>query len=240
MGEELEKPWSQPWPAEDLESVVKCPVCSEAERHILCSDLVDNVFRVAPGKWSLFECQSCGSAYLDPRPTPESIGRAYANYYTHSAAQKSGKAPELGHFRLIRRALANGYTNSRYGTKYSPSSRMGKLFAGLFYAEREKLDSKFRWLPKPSEGQRLLDIGCGNGAFLDKARDAGWQVVGIDSDPAAIEATQQLGLEAYVGSVEDYEKHLGQFDAITLSHVIEHLHKPQQTMAMVYNLLKPG
>ena len=60
-----------------------CPVCGETDRKILHSDLIDNAFRVAPGKWALWKCAMCSGAYLDPRPNPATIHLAYANYYTH-------------------------------------------------------------------------------------------------------------------------------------------------------------
>ncbi|MHB8570738.1 MAG: hypothetical protein ACYC97_11150, partial [Metallibacterium sp.] len=73
----------RPWPQADLEFVPHCPVCGCAERRLLYKGLTDRVFCVADGAWDLYRCAQCASGYLDPRPTPESIGRAYAGYYTH-------------------------------------------------------------------------------------------------------------------------------------------------------------
>ena len=71
------------WPAEHLEKVPCCPVCGGSKRELMHSDLIDNVFHVAPGKWQLWRCLNCKSAFLDPRPTAQSIGLAYVDYYTH-------------------------------------------------------------------------------------------------------------------------------------------------------------
>ena len=49
------------------------------------SGLRDFAFAVAPGDWDMWQCQSCGAAYVDPRPTLDAIGRAYSRYYTHQA-----------------------------------------------------------------------------------------------------------------------------------------------------------
>lgn len=73
---DLDKPWMTSWNKENMESVDACPVCNGQQRKILHNGLIDNVFRVAPGHWDLYECLNCVSAYLDPRPTLESIGRA--------------------------------------------------------------------------------------------------------------------------------------------------------------------
>jgi hypothetical protein len=44
------EPWSREWPAEGLEEVPLCPGCGCRRRTVLLNGLIDNVFRVAPGK----------------------------------------------------------------------------------------------------------------------------------------------------------------------------------------------
>jgi hypothetical protein len=78
--------YEQEWPANGLEVVDRCPVCGEGEREILHQGLRDQVFYCAPGEWTLYCCRGCCSAYLDPRPTAETIYLAYRKYYTHQLA----------------------------------------------------------------------------------------------------------------------------------------------------------
>lgn len=75
------------WPAEDLEYLNQCPLCGSPERTQLHDSLRDKVFFSAPGIWALWQCKSCRVGYLDPRPVPSAIGRAYGSYYTHGAEQ---------------------------------------------------------------------------------------------------------------------------------------------------------
>ncbi|MEO7065988.1 MAG: class I SAM-dependent methyltransferase, partial [Rhodanobacter sp.] len=198
-----------------------------------------NVFFVAPGRWDLYRCAQCECAYLDPRPNEASIGKAYEVYYTHDG---DAPRPAAGASReqRLKLALVNGYLNARYGTRRQPASKFGVLLAGLLPRQRQKRDAAFRFLPKPSAGQKLLDVGCGNGDFLLNARDACWDVVGIDSDPKAIEIATQRGLNARVGSIDLFADQFQCFDAITLSHVLEHLHQPKQAILAVHRLLRPG
>jgi len=233
-------PWTQPWPEEGLERLGRCPICGSGERELLHEELKDEVFFCAPGYWTMWRCASCYSGYLDPRPTVATIGQAYGNYYTHQAGRGRADSSSLGWFRRIRRALSNGYLNARYGTDYQPASRLGPGLAKMLPWQRERLDARFRWLPKPVAGQRVLDVGCGNGGFLLNARESGWQVMGVDPDPDAVATARQKGLEVRLGSMEAFAGEAELFDAITLSHVIEHVHDPKSVLADAYRLLKPG
>ena len=58
------KCWEILWPENELERVHSCPICGEYDRELLFLDLVDNAFRVANGKWNLYQCKSCLGATL--------------------------------------------------------------------------------------------------------------------------------------------------------------------------------
>ena len=117
---------------------------------------------------------------------------------------------------------------------------MGPWLMRLAGRHRQRLDAAFRCLHRPRPGQTLLDLGCGNGDFLPAAREAGWTVRGIDPDLQAMEVTRQRGLDARVSSLDALASLPERFDAITLSHVLEHLHDPAQTLADIHRLLRPG
>jgi 2-polyprenyl-3-methyl-5-hydroxy-6-metoxy-1,4-benzoquinol methylase len=230
---------SRPWPAEGLERVDRCPACGSAGRTLLHEGLRDRVFFCAPGEWTLYRCQHCGSAYLDPRPTPDTIGLAYRAYFTHTWDRREPMG-RLGWFRRSQRVLANGYRNWRFGTAERPASRVGILAAMLLPSQRAAIEAEGRNLPRPAPGARLLDIGCGNGSFLEVARSAGWQVVGIDPDPKAVDVARSRGLDVRQGGVEVLDAEREHFDGITLSHVIEHVHEPLALLRACYRLLKTG
>ena len=227
------------WPQADLETVAQCPVCESTKLEILHRGLTDRVFFCAPGAWDLFRCSDCSSAYLDPRPTPASIGRAYSRYFTHGGEWRKG-AENLSLPRRVLRALSNGYFNHRFGTQFSPANHAGAWLAAFTPWKRGELESAGRHLPKAKPGQTLLDVGCGNGIFLDFARHAGWQTLGIDFDPNAVACCLQKGLGVKQGGIEILADQSDRFDWITLSHVIEHVHHPLDLLAACHRLLKPG
>jgi 2-polyprenyl-3-methyl-5-hydroxy-6-metoxy-1,4-benzoquinol methylase len=236
-----DEPWAKPWPTNELESVNQCPVCGEASRTLLHADMVDNSFRAALGKWTLWTCAKCRSAYLDPRPTPATMHRAYVNYYTHQQTTGKDDYTALSPLRKLRRRLVNGYTNWRYGTQALPSSPFGVLAAHAMPSVKKVLDREYRHLPKrpPGDG-RLLDVGCGDGSFLSLARTCGWKVVGLDPDPMAVANAASQGLTVHEGGIEYFDGQTELFDVITLNHVIEHVYEPFEVLKRCHVLLKPG
>ncbi len=86
---------------------------------------------------------------------------------------------------------------------------------------------------------RLLDYGCGTGHFLAAARAAGWAVAGVEPNAAArAEASRRVGQPVgEEGSLAALEP--GSFDAITLWHVLEHVHALNETLAQLVRLLRP-
>src|SRR5687767_13057794 len=86
---------------------------------------------------------------------------------------------------------------------------------------------------------KILDVGCGTGAFLNTMQQAGWEITGLEPDEAAkVRARQLYGL-----ILQDPEKLFKipaeTFDAITLWHVLEHIHDLHKYLDQVKNLLKP-
>jgi 2-polyprenyl-3-methyl-5-hydroxy-6-metoxy-1,4-benzoquinol methylase len=230
----------EPWPERELESVPCCPACGFGDRTLLYSDMTDRVFGVAPGAWTLYRCDSCESAWLDPRPSQATIGRAYQNYYTHIAESDIVAQPKSRLVRLLH-AWQNDYKNARYGLRRIPAAFGGRWLVRLIPSLCAKADTQCRQLASPpAGGGRLLDVGFGNGGFLKIASEMGWNAEGIDFDPKAVEVARGRGLNVRCASVSELSRHGAQYDVITISHVIEHVHYPVDVLRDLYCLLKPG
>jgi SAM-dependent methyltransferase len=227
------------WPDDDIETVSSCPVCNGKQRAVLHELIEDDVFQCAPGQWDLHSCLDCGAAYLNPRPTPASIGRAYASYYTHAGSQSAGIASPIGALATFRRSLRNGYFSRRYGVSFEPASKLGWLVMQLTQGKKKSLDREYRHLTRlRGNGEKVLDIGCGDGGFLRRATELGWDAWGVEPDAKAL--TRLSGLRVLQGSLPNIPLPDASFDFITLSHVIEHLHDPVAALKEIYRLLKPG
>ncbi|MSR85701.1 class I SAM-dependent methyltransferase [Candidatus Uhrbacteria bacterium] len=227
------------WPHGGTERVLYCPVCSSENRHLLYTDLTDRIFYCAPGRWNLYECLKCGCGYLDPRPTQETIHLAYQRYYTHKIQTRVDGNLLVGLHRIFR-ALTNGYRNWRFGTEFRPASKIGIFVLWIVSGTRQKVDREFHHVPRPSPGAQLLDVGFGNGYFLNLAQAAGWKVSGCDTDPVTVASASKNGIDVRLGGIASFSNMPESFDMITLSHVIEHLHDPRDVSREIYRLLKPG
>jgi SAM-dependent methyltransferase len=97
-----------------------------------------------------------------------------------------------------------------------------------------------RYLPPLPAGGRVLDVGFGSGAFMCLAKQVGWQVSGVDPDPVAVANGRKAGMDVRHGGIEAFSDALETFNVITLSHVIEHVHDPINTIKLAHSLLIPG
>jgi SAM-dependent methyltransferase len=222
------------WPPDGLETVDACPVCGSAGYRVMYEGLRDRLFG-APGTWTLMRCPDCLSAHLNPRPTVEAMELAYRSYYTHVAPTPP---PSAG---WVRRGLANDYMRARWGYDGPRAITGGRLIAHVARSRAALVDREIRHLPAVPGG-RLLDVGCGSGVFMAQMAALGWQTEGIDPDPAAVAHAREAGLRVTQGTLVDLaaEEHSGTFDAVTLSHVIEHLHDPADDLRRINRLLRPG
>lgn len=236
----------------EVESAPQCPACGDAGASIY-PHLRDHTFG-APGTWSMKRCPACTLMWLDPRPTPGDVGKVYRTYYTHgvnaagstfqthvkstSASRRLLHAITAGIRRVQDAVLAVrfGYTALRKGPFDSAIAWTLGSLPGMFQgASMQVLGLTAR------ERGRILDIGCGNGAFLARMKDLGWDTVGHEMDAVAARfARETFGLTVQEGPLSSVGLAPASFDTITLSHVIEHVHEPAELVEQCLELLKPN
>ena len=191
----------------------------------------------APGCWNLNRCTNpdCGLVWIDPMPDAATLAQAYETYYTHTAT--SG----ISRLRRIYLRARNSYIRRRFG--YPATERawwvrgIGTLLA-LVPHRRIGMDAMAMWLPW-QRGGNLLEIGCGNGDRLALFRDLGWKVNGIEPDTGAAQLASARGLDVRSATLQPGVLSAGTFDAILMSHVIEHVPDPQETIRECHRLLRP-
>lgn len=226
------------WSRGVLETVECCPACGSAERDARRYRRRDDA-GIMPDVWQMVSCANCGSLYLDPRPDAESLPRAYQDYYTHQAEHEDVPGSGAGG---VLWSLIHGYLNWRFGMRRAPSNALGALVFLVIEPLRLKLDYYGRHLTRKRfpEPERLLDVGCGNGAFLTRAREMGWQVTGCEPDAKAVAVCQAQGLDVLQGDIFNAALDNRMFDVVTISHVLEHVTNPKALLERAYTLLRPG
>jgi 2-polyprenyl-3-methyl-5-hydroxy-6-metoxy-1,4-benzoquinol methylase len=84
----------------------------------------------------------------------------------------------------------------------------------------------------------LLDVGSGVGTFVHEMKSNGWQVTGLEPDADARQVAKQLYGVELSDTAQLYQLAPGSFDAITLWHVMEHVHELDRYVAQLKTLLK--
>lgn len=85
---------------------------------------------------------------------------------------------------------------------------------------------------------RLLDVGCGIGYFLDVAKERGWEVYGTEFTDKAIEICESKGIKMHKGPLNPSNYNLESFDVITSFEVIEHINTPNLEVSNISKLLR--
>ncbi len=91
----------------------------------------------------------------------------------------------------------------------------------------------------PRPGERVLDVGCGDGALTEKLVAAGCRVVAIDASPEQVQAARERGLDARVADVTALG-FCGEFDAVFSNAVLHWVRDPDAALRSVHRALAPG
>ena len=94
-------------------------------------------------------------------------------------------------------------------------------------------------LLSPRPGERILDLGCGDGVLTRKLQEFGCHIVGVDSSPEMIQAAQALGLDARVMNGHKLP-FVGEFDAVFTNAALHWMTQPDAVIGGVWRALKPG
>ncbi len=94
-------------------------------------------------------------------------------------------------------------------------------------------------LLSPQPGERILDLGCGDGALTIKLLSFGCEVVGVDSSPEMITAAKSLGLNVQVMDGHTLQFN-NEFDAVFSNAALHWMKQPEKVIAGVWQALKPG
>jgi trans-aconitate methyltransferase len=91
----------------------------------------------------------------------------------------------------------------------------------------------------PEPGERILDLGCGDGALTERIAAAGAAVVAVDAAPDMVAAARARGLDARVVPGQSLA-FAQEFDAVFSNAALHWMRPPEAVLAGVRRALKPG
>ncbi len=187
---------------------------SEKLEHVICNFCGANDYKVRYIKdgYNIIQCNKCDLVYVNPRLTQEAITQLYdENYFVGEGFDKS----------------------VQYQSEFEELSNKTDLSNWDVSTINELLLTK-------EQAPKLLDIGCGMGLFLWKAKQAGFDVEGIELSTFAADFVRSKGIKVRDKSIYEDKLPKNYYDAISMKEVIEHLPDPKTALQNVHDSLKPG
>jgi SAM-dependent methyltransferase len=174
-------------------------------------------------------CQLCGSPMPMPMPmlyARDLLSDSPATYPVIKCSTCS----------LMRTLLPERLSFSRYPAEYHRQIALQRDSsvpeAGRSFENRMKSVNRFK------RHGRILDVGCGDGAFLKALRTAGWEVCGTEIDGTVVNSLLSQGLDVHEGRLPELKFPSDHFDVITYFGAFEHVEQPLQELAEVRRILK--
>ena len=169
----------------------------------------DRQYHTTSEQFQVVECKQCRLMQLAPQPTPAELEQYYPTHYWFTPEDSESTAGRLE--QIYRRFVLRDH---------------------LHFVERALRESQ-------GSGP-VLDVGCGGGLFLRLLRDRGFGVVGLDfSVDAARVAWSANHVPTTCGTLSLAPFAPQSCAAITMFHVIEHLHDPRCYLKAAFDLLRP-
>ena len=189
-----------------------CPLCGSDMSEIIC-DCTGVPQRINTLAGVIYQCANCQFLYKEP--TQHSLDTI----------------EEIYQYTVEETEVYNGPTLKGYDEK-SPEIR---LYSRVLQEVCQRADSTTR------EGWRLLDLGCGTGALLDRSRAFGFDPYGVELDPHFAEyARKEFGIPVVAGELRPEHFERESFDAVTMMDVIEHVTDPLELLNTAWHLMKPN
>lgn len=188
-----------------------CNYCGKTEAVILYGAR-DHLYGTDPREFRVMRC-SCGLVYLSPRPVQADLASAYPAEYFWNGFDV---VPVEG----VQDVLWNGWALQLV------RRRIGYL--------------------RRAVGERtgpVLDVGCGRGLFLRELQHAtGWEVCGVDLQEENVRflADEHPDVGAQQADFLEWQGPSEGFAAVTMWHLLEHLHNPRGALQKARDLLAPG
>jgi len=192
-----------------------CPICSNQDV-VFYTKSRDPQIKSDTKFYYAYKCTKCDIVFQSPFPSKEDFDKIYPkNYYAHSNDNVS--IPLL--LKFLDFLLQEKWTS--------------KLLSPLKRSVYPHYDII-------KNANRVLDIGCGKGLFLDILKKHGKDTHALEPDEGATKILKEKGHNVCQGDISKSNYDDNYFDLITAFQVFEHIDNPNYFLKEVYRILKPG
>lgn len=199
-----------------------CPICSNNSRFDFSGrDLMFDSYH----RYDYAVCTQCDLVFQTPTPSNEEIASFYPSHY--EVYDEESKQKHISKWRKSNLKVHYGYSHLKTNWLFD--------FICMVFTKENKQDE----LPYNPHAT-LLDIGSGNGRYLEGMKKLGWHTKGVEFNEGAVKVCKSSGLDVHHGDLFSAKFESNSIDITHLSHVIEHLPNPAQFFAEVARILKPG
>lgn len=181
------------------------------------------VTAVATGLEPMPSCPACGaemhSTPAKSKPQGHSCGIC-GLLFQDAACSPGDRENMVWHYRAV-----------------DPHEKVAASKTGFYLNALRHLDAAV-----PRRPRRLLDVGCGYGYFLEKAKTLGWEALGVEIVPEAVKSASLRvpGAEVWCGDLKVAALPAASIDAVTLWDVLCHVDDPRAEIRECYRVLNPG
>lgn len=176
-------------------------------------------------RYDYHSCVACHFVFQYPLPSSEKIATFYPDDYSVYEEQSRLKL-----ISGIRKSILKKY----YGYSHLSTSVFNDLVSPVLKLFNQKFEVSY------TKNGKLLDVGCGNGRYLDGMKKLGWQTQGVEFNASAVEVCKLSGLTVHHGDLFSAHFESNNFDVINVSHVIEHVPNPVAFFTELARVLKPN
>lgn len=202
-----------------MSQTISCPICNSPSQYEFSSrDLMFNHFE----RYDYQCCTKCDFVFQHPLPTSEKIASFYPSDYDVYEEQSRIKKVS---------ALRKSFLKKYYGYLHLKTLSITDLLSGIAHLFHKNHEIAF------VQNGILLDVGCGNGRYLDGMKKLGWQVKGVEFNESAINVCKLSNLDVHHGDIFSANFKDNTFDIINVSHVVEHVPHSKEFFAELTRVL---
>ena len=177
-------------------------------------------------------CVKCGLLFTNPRFREQDYADFYENHFRpimkdsrRPRGMYEARSPVQDYTQSPDQGVGRSMTDEDFFWEVNESPRVQDAYQ--FIQTHINMDSP----------RKILDIGCGSGALLYKYLSDGHCCVGVDYDEQHLVAGRSHGLTLFAGDSKVVNEK--EFDMVVLSHSLEHMVMPEQTIEKINKILKP-